>query len=75
MDYIVRRKFLWRGSLLSKGDRITPETSDESRRLNILAQEKMVAPEIDSEFYEKLDAAGVRTGRIIKAKREGTEDE
>lgn len=66
MNYTVRRQFHWRGKVLNKDDIITPETSDESRRLNTLAQEKMVMPKIDADFYDKLDAAGVKMGRVVR---------
>jgi hypothetical protein len=66
MEYIARRNFRWRGQFLKKGDKITPATSDETRRLNTLAQEKIVMPEIDSDFYVKLDAAGVKMGRVVR---------
>lgn len=75
MEYIVRRPFRWQQKDMKKGETITSQNSDEARRLNILAGDKIVIPVVEEEFYHKLDAAGVRMGRIVRKQEEEVSNE
>lgn len=70
MNYIVQKPFRWKGKNLPRGAQITPQDIQESSRLNCLTNAKLVYPEIPPELYHQLQAAGVKTGRLITIKGE-----